>query len=103
MYDVTPCHGHENHPLNEECEFCKQVKDRSEAEFCGTYYRTGIKTTRGLFGCTETCDLHRFTWVEGDDFRENGGHACRDCIERARVISVDERDGLGMDKCSNKY
>lgn len=51
--------------------------------------RTGITTYEGGFfakilGRHEVCNKHKKIWREGDLYEENGGKACKECIEKAR-------------------
>lgn len=46
--------------------------------------RTGITTVESIFGLLERCNKHQKTWVEADLYEENGGKACKECIEKSR-------------------
>lgn len=52
--------------------------------------RTGITTKRGAFNVWETCNRHKKTWPEGDNFEEFGGKACKECVENARPTRYDK-------------
>lgn len=48
------------------------------------HIRTGILHFNSFPNKLERCNKHKKVWEEGDNFEENGGNACRECIEKSK-------------------
>lgn len=49
--------------------------------------RKGIQFKNGI--CK--CDKHSKQWIEGDEFEEYGGAACKECILKASIEDIEDK------------